>query len=595
MKNLKLLCLALCLASSASAQYFQHLYGTPRREHLESGVNSAMPPMQGHIMTGFTSVSGMNDLMVTQTDLDGRFTGPLNFNNLYQLKDPNPVDSKGRRVVQFPTQQIGIWGDYSYQAGGVSTMFFYTVLNPNGTPTPTLMSYTIPGVYEVQATSMCLGTSAVTNGQVFVCGWVRFTPGGIRSPIIMCLNAGNGAINWAWQYQIANAPNGTDWAPMDLVESPYPNGNTGGTDLALTGEFVQPTALAALSGCYFTVDVLTGANTSSIISYGTQFANGAFNAIEISSNGFGCPPGFVLGGRFFNNGVANFDSWILKIDPTGFAIGFSVLQDYTNSCDNFSNDVIERVNTTGAFEYYLGGYASKGVFGGNDDVVFKLDFSGAAVPIGQFTYGGPGNEQVEQLDQYNFVGPNSDGLSMYGNTDGGSWSFLGASDFYFVKSYFNGLTACNYDVRDFKTSTGPGIVEWWQPYQPNTLNQNPLNMNFSPVQDAEICWTNFDPNGNNNRMAQTVEQQILEPGYFPNPVARDNAVINVTFENVVAQGEAEMELRNALGQLVWKKQATLADGQTQLEVDLGDGLNSGMYQLMIRQNGTVNNYRIVVK
>jgi methionine-rich copper-binding protein CopC len=97
-------------------------------------------------------------------------------------------------------------------------------------------------------------------------------------------------------------------------------------------------------------------------------------------------------------------------------------------------------------------------------------------------------------------------------------------------------------------------------------------------------------------MAQSqVADQLSQPRYFPNPVSRDNAVINVTFGNEVLGGDAEIELWNSIGQLVWTKKAALTDGQKQLQVELGNDLNGGMYQLIVRQNGTVNNYRIVVQ
>src|ERR1044072_8447604 len=107
MKNLKLLALALLLAGSAPAQYFQHVYGSTRAEHLESGVNAnlAVAP-QGHIMTGYTDIQGPNSLMVTSTDLNGGITAATNFNNWYRIADPNfpqIIDVKGRRVVQYAT------------------------------------------------------------------------------------------------------------------------------------------------------------------------------------------------------------------------------------------------------------------------------------------------------------------------------------------------------------------------------------------------------------------------------------------------------------------------------------------------------------
>src|ERR1044072_432058 len=177
MKNLKLLCLSLLLAGSASAQYFQLCYGSQRTDILESGINivptQGPNPMQGHILAGYTDFPGINSLAVTGTDMNGKIAGPNGFNNWYRITEPNqpPLDVKGRRVVQEPGGRILVFGDYGYNAGSASTKFFYTLLGPNGVPTGVCMSYSLPfAVSDVEATSMTLSTAFASLNYVYVCG-----------------------------------------------------------------------------------------------------------------------------------------------------------------------------------------------------------------------------------------------------------------------------------------------------------------------------------------------------------------------------------------------------------------------------------------
>ncbi|CAN5868323.1 hypothetical protein BH11BAC7_BH11BAC7_13180 [soil metagenome] len=586
MKKFRLLVFATLVAGSAGAQYFQHTYGSQRKEVLESGVNTNVISPQGHLMTGYTDLLGPNALVITRTNLNGRMGAPLpTFNNRYQIfENAMLVDAKGRSIVHSTALggRISVWGDHvSGAAGGtVSTKFFYALVTPNGGPAG-IWSYALPfPIVEAEATGMC---NSITNPvNMFVCGFVRLVAGGQRYPVVMCINGANGAIVWSNVYRCGNI----DWIATDVIESPF------APEVALSGHFIRPGAPS--SGCFFRVANATGAFIPSIIEYGTPFTpnGGGLNAIDIANNP---GPGFVLGGFYNNPANGTDDSWAINVNATGFVVNFSTLVDYTMPGNNdYGNDVIERLNTTGVYEYYLGGYVANGVFGGEDDVVYKLDFNGIpANPGAQFTYGGPGNERAIQLAQYNGFGVNNNGLSVYGNTVN-SWAAPGASDFYFVKSYFNGVTRCNYDLRDVPSMVGPGIIEWWNATMPYSLMQSTLTMNVGSMQDFEICWAPLmAPPGDNTRLAASTE--ISQPGYFPNPVSRENGIVTVTFGRETVAGVAQVELWNSLGQICWTKQISVADGQSGMQVELGNELQGGMYHLIVRQNGTLNNYRILVQ
>jgi len=590
MKKLRLLLFATLVAGSANAQFFQHVYGAQSQDTLQSGINTILPAgPQGHIMAGFTDKIQFYSPMVVRTDANGV---PVFFNNYYLMTvaaTGQQINAKARRVVQAPITggRISVCGDFGSAPGAVSTSFFYMLLNPNGTVvagTPMSYNFAFP-VVEARATSMC--TSTITPGVVYICGYIRIQPGSPRMPVVMAVSAATGALVGGFDYFL----NGIDWYPTDVVESPY---NSAG-ELALCGHFIRPGFPE--NGCFFRIAEPTLNVTNPVVSYGTVANAGAFNAIDVARNPFPTgAAGFVMAGYYNNPGTGTNDSWAIKVNPTGLAVDFSTLHDYTPipGNDDYANDIIERQNTFGAFEYYLGGYATTGVFGGNDDIVYKLDFSGAAVPgISLFTYGGAGTERVMQLDK-NDAAP-AIGLSVFGNT-ANSFPLLGQNDFYLVKSYFNGVTACNYDLQPHPWMPGPGILETWTASRRDKMSPVKLTAQPSPMQDFQVC---FDPGpipgGDNSRHAATTENALTEPGYFPNPVSHDNAVVTVNFGKAAVEGEAQIELWNSLGQLCWSKKASVTDGQTQMEIPLGNELSGGMYHLIVKQNGTVSNYRIVVQ
>jgi hypothetical protein len=599
MRKIRLFALASLLTGSLGAQNFQHVYGSTQSEHLESGVNvNMLQPVQGHIMAGYTDYPGINTLMVTKTDLNGRFAVLPVFNNNYPIFDATgqQMDAKGRRVIQ--PQQLGgrilVWGDYTNNPGAMSDKFFLALINPNGTP-GAIWGYALPfPVVEAEATSMFYSTSQANT--VFVCGFIRQTTAGQRMPIVMSINTGTGVMNWPYIYQDQS---GNEIVPMDIVESPYVN-SAGARFLALTGHYTRP----GFPECgFFWLLPIAGVPGGYLVEYGTPFNGnpGAFEAIDIANNpGNIGQRGFVLGGYYNNPNSGTDDMWAMKIDQTGFLVDFSTVIDYTpgGNTKEYGFDIIERRNTLPPpmnYEYYIGGYVDNGVFGGEDVVVNKLDFTGAPFGGSQFTYGGGGNERASQLDQYNIFPWNNNGLSTFATTDG-SFPLLGNPDFYFIKSYFNGVQtpSCPYQLQTPPWTQGPGVIERWEPRDIDKLKKATLSFSRSSMMDWEICWAPNDPGGNNSRLAATAST-LEQPGYFPNPVSRENGLVTVTFGKEVLEGIAQVELRNALGQIVWTKQIALADGQTNLQIELGNELNGGMYHLTVRQNGTLNNYRILVQ
>jgi hypothetical protein len=398
----------------------------------------------------------------------------------------------------------------------------------------------------------------------------------------------------------------------DLIESPYPN-VMGTVDVALVGRHVL--AAGGLGdGNLFTVDAATGLMSSFVYLYGTINSEDNFNAITIANNGFNGGPGYAIAGSMTDYTVPapNSNMWGLKVAPNGF-VQFSSQMDYSlGNINDYGYDIVERLSPTPGigFQYFVGGYVDQGVFGQDDEVVYKLDFAGNPYPgpggLNQFTYGGPGLERILQLDYYqNGVGGNNIGLSAF-NWTIGSFPALGQTDFYHVKSYFNGVTPlgavgggvgnCNHNQQFMNWMPGPLLLDSTKGDTVTRPRMDFLQWQIVPMQSAIICLQNGPiPGGSNVRIANPGEFGLSGSNLFPNPVSRSNPFVNLSFEVPGYGDEVEIELYNSLGQVVMHKRETLGDGQMTLQVNLGDGLSSGVYSLVVRREGKLTTHKISVE
>jgi hypothetical protein len=613
MKTLPFLFLALLIAGTADAQFFQRVYGTPQsRDILESGMNydnAALPIAQkGYVMCGFTNFNSAGAIspMVTRTSLNG---APAFFNNTYLLNFFGRfVDAASRRVITYPNGQIGVIGDWAWQPGMQHTNVFYMLLNPNGTVV-NVWTYIFPNVQSIEATSITPSIAPAPQQNAYACGNITDAAGG-RHPFIMNIQAFTGIVNWAFDYTDVLMA-GYEWTVEDLIESPYPNAITGAIDVALVGRHVLA-AGGIGDGNLFTVDAGTGLLSSSVYLYGTPGSEDGFNAITIANNGFNGGPGYAIAGSTtdFTAPVPNSDMWGLKVAPNG-AVQFSSKMDYSlGNRNDYGFDIVERLSPTQGFQYYIGGYVDQGMFGQEDEVVYKLDFAGNPYPgpggLNQFTYGGPGFERILQLDYYqNGVGGNNIGLSAF-NWTIGSFPALGQHDFYHVKSYFNGVTPlgaagggvgnCNHNQQFMNWMPGPLLLDSTKGDTLFRPKKDSLQWQIFPMQNAIICIQN-NPivGGNNVRITNPGDFGLSGSNLFPNPVSHNNPIVNLSFEVPGYGDEVELDLYNSLGQVVMHKRETLGDGQMTLQLNLGDGLSAGVYSLTVRREGELTTHKISVE
>ena len=613
MKTLHFLIVGLLIAGTANAQFFQRVYGTAQsRDVLESGMNYDNPVLpigqKGYVMCGFTNFNSTGAIspMVTRTALNG---APAFFNNTYLLNFFGRfVDAAARRVITYPNGQIGVIGDWAWQPGTQHTNVFYMLLNANGTVV-NVWAYFFPNVQSLEATSITPSVAPAPQQNMYACGNITDFNGG-RHPFILSVQAFNGMLNWGYDYADVGMA-GYEWTVEDLIESPYPNAITGTVDVALVGRHVL--AAGGLGdGNLFTVDAATGVVSSFVHLYGTMNSEDNFNAITIANNPFNGGPGYAIAGSTTDYTVPapNSNMWGLKVAPNGF-VQFSSQMDYSmGNRNDYGYDIVERPSPTQGFQYYIGGYVDQGVFGVEDEVVYKLDFAGNAYfgpgGLNQFTYGGPGFERILQMDYYqNGVGGNNMGLSAF-NWTVGSFPALGQTDFYHVKSYFNGVTPlgavgggvgnCNHNQQYMNWMTGPPLLDSTKGDTVFRPRKDSLLWQIVPMQNAIICLQNNPiPGGSNIRIANPGDFGLSGSSLFPNPVSHNNPLVNLSFDVPGYGDEVELDLYNSLGQVVMHKRETLGDGQMTLQVNLGDGLSAGVYSLVVRREGELTTHKISVE
>jgi hypothetical protein len=603
MKTLRLALLALLVSGTVNAQFFQRVYGTAASiDVLESGTNYDYPGLQvgqkGQVMAGYTNFTLNNPVspMVTRTLLNGNTF--FNFRYILTLLNGQQIEGHARRVISMPGGRIAVFGDCLPGTTGQSAALFMLVLNANGTVVwSRIYFFTTTSAVGVEATSI---TQSVFNpADVYACATISDINTGSKIPVIMSVQIATGILNWGHEY--FDGGQGYEFTVEDLVESPYPNVFTGGTDIALVGRYNR-VAGGISQGCMFTIDAANGGASSFVHLYGNPSDEAGFTSIAVANSGVGTGPGYAVAGYTFDGSFsASYNAWALKLDPAG-QVQFATMFDYSiGGSNNYANDIVERYSiANGDYEYYLGGYVDGGYFGRDDEVVFKLNSS--LQPFGgldEYTYGGPGNERVMQLDYYDNsvafppVPVNNTGLSMFNWTDG-SFAQLGQSDFYHVKAYFSGHTACNFLLNPQVVLAGPLLLDSTRCDTMGQVASRPLLTQVNAMQNAIICTVPSIPfPASNARIADPAG--LSGSSLFPNPVSAENPLVNITFDTPGANDVVEIDIWNALGQLVMHKRETLSDGQTQLQLNLGSELSSGVYNLTIRRGSELINHKVSVQ
>ncbi|MGL5889748.1 MAG: T9SS type A sorting domain-containing protein, partial [Bacteroidia bacterium] len=314
--------------------------------------------------------------------------------------------------------------------------------------------------------------------------------------------------------------------------------------------------------------------------------------ITTGSSSSGGSQGYVIAGN------SNFDftqtqaqPWILKIDIDGNVLWTNHVR-YGNG-DASHNNIIERLNTSGNYEYYTTGMASQGFWSGDQDIlVFKFDDAGNALQ--EFTYNNPGFQygvSAGLVENTAF-----DGLGIYG-TDGSGFLSSIPGDLYMIKAYYDGSNSCNETV-------SPGNSQAWRTaHWPDAISivgnmiDFPITEVFlGPIADFPYCSTPSIAGASNARTAnqnQPVQEEI-KLSVAPNPVSAETQALQLT-TNYADQTQLQISIVSVEGREVERLSLTVAGGQQQTQLLPGTKLAEGVYLLKIQSEGKTETIRLVVQ
>lgn len=587
------------LAYLCQAQYFQHVYGTSGSEGWASGVNTVVQP-QGHFIAAESTPStGLAGVMATYTDNTGNILGAPNFNNLYVISPPVGASFQLTHNKVFEMNSGAGFGVVGMYQNAAANGFYYMQLDPNGNVIPGgTFDYTpVPaGGYTWNAAAVGGISESASGNELYIVGSLQETSTtfDIHSFIIK-IDIATGNILWSQIFSVSNTGSpaiSRDWA-YDVIESPYIG--TWGPEVIVVGTTYDNSGTRTADGYLVHFDANTGAITFPwAVYFGTNSSDEYLTSITVSNSGAGGGTGFILGGHsnYFNGG-ADWDFWMVKTDQNCGTTYWSTLHDYAAKpgANGLSNDVMERLNSLGNYEYYLAGEADNGVFGNWDAVVLKTDDFGNAVANGEFTYGSPGYDMAAQLDQYNGTG--IDGLSTFGLSTFGTG--IGNTDAYVVKSYFDGNSGCNEFFATPITQAGPGLFSESQFSTLSTFTSSALIASSSPVSDATLCNTSSIPGASNARMAPVEPKGDKEAIVSPNPMQQGSPVAIVEVESNEPT-TVQIAVYDMLGKQYAAGNYTLVKGKNQLPIDLSTAnMAAGMYTVKVSGASVNQNILLMVK
>ncbi|KAB2918801.1 MAG: T9SS type A sorting domain-containing protein [Bacteroidetes bacterium] len=586
MKKIYLLTALLFAGMCANAQFYQHTYGTTNGEGRGQGVNT-FATGQGHIVAAPTwnTSTTTQDILVVNTDVNGNVNA---FNNTYSLIHSSGVTLTAQNTIPIEFSNgsgYGIFGLFYDPSGTALPGIYYLEIDAAGNVVNTT-EYNPAGTgrYVVEVADV---TESLGGGDFYITGTIDpvVTGGSFWIFVLKIDQAGN--IIWSTIPDIINpsTTSSRDWA-KGIVESPYmPTGNQ---EVVVVG---QTYANGGSSDAFFLrLDATSGAALASPLIYGTTSTFEVFDCIKISNNAASGGPGFIIGGTTDANGSSsNRDFWLMQTDDQGNPY-WSYTYDYNGGSGNWDNstDVIERLNQSGFYEYYLGGLTGSGNLGGTDLVVQKIDDVGNSVA--EFTYGSGADDIGTSLDY--FDGTGNDGLSVFGTFNGGA---VGSTDAYQVQAYFNGLSGCNESFSTSSAVSAPGIITKYNIRPRISLTNVGMFATNSTANDGNLCFATSIAGGSNARLAPAEPKGDKEAIVSPNPMNQGSPVAMVELE-AETPATVEIAVYDMLGKQYVSGSHTLVKGINQLPVDLSTAnMAAGMYTVKITGINISKNILLIIK
>jgi len=571
MKKTMTLLLVLLAAVTARAQYFHHLYA----DGMTAGNGMVTKYISdGHVIAGFNP----KVISVVRTDVKGNFTSADNFNLLYVLKDVatgNNLYITGTKITELSTKDGYIaMGDYYFKnaAGVIEYGIFYLFLKTDGTPS-FAVGYQHPKL-EVPLKLTAMTESASSPGDIYATGLVEYGSSP-RDVFAMRIKA-YGSISWDYIYDFSflEKEENQVWV-SDILESPYSN------DLEIVGRGNQ-------DGLWISLDQSNGSVQS--VNFYDLGKEDRFNAIAVASDP-NTGKGYILCGTSTSNEGYN-QVWAMKTKTLKTSVLWSYIYfGKATAKEQDGIDIIGRLNTGGKYEYYLAAVCHDYPNNVEDNMVFKIPADGQMTSVNDvFLYPFTNNlEHVESIDIGKARG--TVGISLYSTF----YNVSGATDLFITHAYFNGVTACNYDI----TYGKPYKFEPKQ-YDAKTkeidkLQEQKIDIeDYFKADDKEICYAKSVLGGSNARLAQNAITGGNTDGIvhiYPNPVT-SNATLHISI--TVEEAEtAQVTIMDMAGRTVWNNSFALQAGDNDLQIAPGN-IATGIYNVSVSRNSGTTHYKVAV-
>jgi Secretion system C-terminal sorting domain len=580
----KLLSLLCVLAfGTAQAQYFQNLNGSPAYDELVDGTNVTLGG-QGHLMLGSTQVIGGLDLVLTRTNLNGVIGAAPTFNRNYRLTTTTNIvlSTVPCKVLQIPNGRLVVVGTYYSATSVVPQGIFTAVLTQAGAVLSVRGWQTVlPAVSgTIFATSAC---NALPNSNtVYICGYSDATTlGNGGRPIVMAINGSTNALIWGLIHDFVPAFPASKLLANDIIASPYQP--AGVAEVFIVG--TQYDGNGGDAGFTYRVNAANG----NPVGQATLFDSGRqdeFVAVSLATGAGGGTNGFFITGNTNVNG--DWDAVAFKTDPVGSGAAWINIIDYSTGGDNFGTDVIQRLNTSNQWTYYLSGTVTAGSQGGSDMVVFFLDDNGLAQR--EFTYGTANSERSVEISSFSGLAA-GDGITVYGNTP----TSADAGQEYYVKAYYNGLSGCNEAFAIPNTNSYP--LSRVQAPISRTGSVSAINLLLPVIQPpptiTPLCFNVTLAGGSNARAAENTENSVSAELY-PNPVSLNSAILNLNL-NSPSEQQIDIRITDMLGREVLNQTIVVAEGESLQQIQLPSGISAGVYNLSISGASVNENHRFVIE
>ncbi len=431
---------------------------------------------------------------------------------------------------------------------------------------------------------MRFGNIRVANGTLYITG-NAYNLNGTNpntNDLFILRIRNNGLLMWGNVYNVfSSAP--SDEMGYDVLESMYAT-----NEVVAVG--THDGGFGINDAYFLRVTANNGTPITGIVNlYGVQSATDEVYSIEHS---LAPVMGYILCGKTNATSTGDFDCWGLRLDAMG-AVNWSNTFQYDDglgsNSDNWGSQAIERANTFGTYEFYFVGTTMNGVLGNEDMVVFKTDMNGINIPGGQFTYGGGGFDYGVGIDQNNMAA--GTGLAIFGNTFN-SFSAFGSQDYYFVKAYFNGVSGCNEDLRNFQEQPGPGLyMRRDYNISAKLVQQQLILNNIQQNQEQNLCYNQQIPGGSNALQAKVINdlptQDInMDETAFkitPNPAEQGASSLHLSI--TAPAGKLDVIVADYMGREYINQRFDISNnGEHMLMIELGKAnLAPGLY--ILRVNG----------